>query len=520
MTAKRRRRPLRAGIDYALCSPSKTPVPPTTTRRKRRRLSKSDPSTFSSKSYRTLTDLPNETLHQILSVFTEPSTSYDNAATLLSVAYTCRSLHRQTSDFASSVLWSDHQISQHIGSPLIHLTRQISSLCTHCATPVLSFRKERFSGITCCNFCDSRYHTKISEQRAIRDYHLSKRQLSTLDFRILEEHNPAPYGSPRTSRQNTPSEDDSQRIKYLNDANTKITVYLEADVVTLATAEFHRPVYPTLRATRGLDANWAILQRTLEQNGIFISPAMYLRWTARKKASPAHHHIARDIKLLQTIFEDIPFPDKMYNLWWRERFSGWMAMNLAQSMEDDDTRIQFHELFERTFNRKQQTQAEIYEKWVTRSRAWGQRAPGGIKDEPWNIVHFPAFVSSTMTCSPGTAAAKKKIDRENAELWEIYLLTVRKYTVIATNFEFVLNEPAYWSFIGAEDTRVSLETMIERCLVLAHHSPINEGNLTWTALSYGESHEENNNNNIAIGSRLRYGRGQRPVVHHFGGVPV
>jgi hypothetical protein len=38
-----------------------------------------------------------------------------------------------------------------------------------------------------------------------------------------------------------------------------------------------------------------------------------------------------------------------------------MAMNLATSMEDDDTRAQFHELFERTFNRKEQTRSEILE---------------------------------------------------------------------------------------------------------------------------------------------------------------
>ena len=365
--------------------------------------------------------------------------------------------------------------------------------------------------------CDSRHHTKISEQRAIRDYHLSKRQLSTLQYHIFEEHNPAPIGSPRPSRQNSPLEDDSQRIKYLNDANHEITVYLEADVVSLAISEFHRPVYPTLRVTRGLDANWAILQRTFEQNGIFISPAMYLRWTARKKASPAHHHIARDIKLLQTIFEDIPFPDRTYNLWWMERFSGWMAMNLASSMEDDDTRIQFHELFERTFNRKAQSRAEIFEKWAVRSRAWGRRAPQGVKDEPWNIVHFPAFVSLTLTSSPGTAASKKKCDRENAVLWEKYLLTVRKYTAVATNFGFILDEPAYWTYIGAEDTKISLGTMVERCLNLTHQSHIQEGKSLWTALSWGEN---NYQEGIAIGSRLRYGRGQKPVVHHFGGVPV
>ena len=281
MTKKRRR--LRAGIDYALCTTSAKSTSPTIiTRRKRRRLSKSE-SSSSPPVYRTINDLPQEVFHQILSYFTEPTTTYENAVTVLSVAYTCRTLHRQTSEFASSVLLSDHKIQNPVGSPLSHLTRQISSLCSHCATSVLEFRKERFSGFTCCSMCDSRHHTKISEQRAIRDYHLSKRQLSTLRYCIFEEHNPAPIGSPRPSRQNSPSDDDSQRIKYLNDANNEITVYLEADVVALATSEFHRPVYPTLRATRGLDANWAILQRTFEQNGIFISPAMYLRWTARKK---------------------------------------------------------------------------------------------------------------------------------------------------------------------------------------------------------------------------------------------
>lgn len=460
-------------------------------------------------------DLPQEVVHQIFSYFTQSSTTYDNAATLLSIAYTCRTLHRQTSEFAASVLWSDHNIAEPVHNPITHLARQMSSLCVHCATPVLKFRTERFTGFTCCSMCDSRFHTKISEQRAIRDYHLSKRQLSTLQSHLFEEHNPAPVGSPRPSRQNSPSDDDTQRIKYLNDANNLINVYLEDDVAALASSEFHRPVYPTLRATRGLDASWAILQRTFEQNGIFISPAMYLRWTARKKGSPAHHHIARDIKLLQTIFEDIPFPDTFYNLWWRERFSGWMAMNLAQSMEDDDTRFQFHELFERTFNRKPQTRQQIFEKWQVRSRAWGQRAPAGVKDEPWNIVHFPAYVSSTLTSSPGTAAAKKKIERENNVLWEKYLLTVRKYTCVATDFEFVLNEPAYWTYIGAEDTRVSLETMIDRCLALAHRSSIHEGKSLWKVLSFGEDQEK-----IAIGSRLRFGRGQKPVVHHFGGVPV
>jgi hypothetical protein len=364
--------------------------------------------------------------------------------------------------------------------------------------------------------CDSRHYTKISEQRAIRDYHLSKRQLSTLQSKIFEEHNPAPLGSPRPSRQNSPSEDDNPRIKYLNSANNEIPVFLESDVVFLATREFKRQVYPTLRATRGLDENWAILQRTFEQNGIFISPEMYLRWTARKRGT--QQHIAKDIKLLQTIFEDIPFPDlpdRMYNKWWRERFSGWMAMNLATSMEDDDTRMQFHELFERTFNRKVQSHKEIYGKWERRSRAWGLRAPNGVKDEPWNIVHFPAYVSSTLTSSPGTAAAVKRIDRENQQLWEKYLLTTRKFITVATNFGFVLDEPAYWTYIGAEDPRVGLETMIERCLNLAHRSPIHEGRNVWTNLWPGEEKED-----IAIGSRLRYGRGEKPVVHHFGGVPV
>ena len=517
MVKKRRR--LRAGIDYAVCSTdNKNLSSSTSIRAKRRRYQRSD--TYSSHTeYRTMTDLPQEVFHQVLSYFAHPSIFYDNAYTLLSVASTCRSLYQRTNDFCVSVLRSDHKISKHVNSPLSHLTRHISSLCTHCGTPVLNFRKESFSGFTCCPMCDSHFHTKISEQRAIRDYHLSKRQLSTLPYRIFEEHNPAPIGSPRPSRQNSPNIDEDppgQRIKYLNDDNIPITVYLESDVVDLAQREFHRQVYPTLRATRGLDANWAILQRTFEQNGIFISPAMYSRWTARKKASPSHHHIARDIKLLTIIFEDIPFPDKLYNLWWRERFSGWMAMNLATSMEDDDTRIQFHELFERTFNRKRQTRGEILEKWTVRSRAWGQRSPGGVKDEPWNIVHFPAFISSTLTSSPGTAAAKKKIDKENAVLWGKYLITVKKFTIAATNFEFVLNEPAYWSYIGAEDPKVGVEMMVERCLNLAHKHKISEGEFQWSSLvatSNGGGEED-----IAIGSRLRYGRGQKPVVHRFGGV--
>lgn len=193
-------------------------------------------------------------------------------------------------------------------------------------------------------------------------------------------------------------------------------------------------------------------------------------------------------------------------------------MNLASSMEDDDTRIQFHELFERTFNRRAQTRAEILIKWNKRNRAWGQRAPGGIKDEPWNIIHFPAFVSSTLTSSPGTAAAKKKIDRENAVLWEKYMLTVAKFTRVATLFEFVLDEPEFWTYIGAEDGRVSLDEMTDRCLELAHRQQIMEGDSVWTAVLRGT--EEVEERNIAIGSRLRYGRGQKPVVHHFGGVPV
>src|SRR5436190_4626644 len=214
--AKKRGR-LRAGIDYSLCTTSKSPSsPPTIARRKRRRLSKSESSL--KPVYRTLNNIPQEVLHQILSYFTEPKTTYENAAALLSVACASRTLYRQTSDFASIVLLSDHKISDPVGSPLSHLTRQISSLCAHCAIPVLKFRRERFSGITCCIMCDSRHHTKISEQRAIRDYHLSKRQLSTLQYHIFEEHNPAPIGSPRPSRQNSPLEDDSQRIKYLNDA--------------------------------------------------------------------------------------------------------------------------------------------------------------------------------------------------------------------------------------------------------------------------------------------------------------
>jgi hypothetical protein len=100
-------------------------------------------------------------------------------------------------------------------------------------------------------------------------------------------------------------------------------------------------------------------------------------------------------------------------------------------------------------------------------------------------------------------------------LWDQYLLTVSKYTVIATNFDYVLNEPSYWDYSGAEDPQVSLDTMIERCLTLAHRSPIQEGNSMWTPISWNEVDE-----NIAIGSRLRYGRGKKPVVHHFGGVSV
>src|SRR5204863_9317549 len=107
--------------------------------------------------------------------------------------------------------------------------------------------------------------------------------------------------------------------------------------------------------------------------------------------------------------------------------------------------------------------------------------------------------------------------RENAVLWEEYLIAVRKYTTVATNFEFILNEPAYWTYIGAEDAKISLETMIERCLNLTHRSQIQEGKSLWTALSWEENKDQEG---IAIGTRLRYGRGQKPVVHHFGGVPV
>src|ERR1700736_2987335 len=117
MTKKRR---FRAGIDYAVCATSKAPSP-MTSRRKRRRFSKSEappPLPF-----RTMTDLPQEVLHQILSPFIEPSNLYDNAATLLSISCICRSLRRQTSDFASSVLWSDHKISNPVGDPISHLTR-------------------------------------------------------------------------------------------------------------------------------------------------------------------------------------------------------------------------------------------------------------------------------------------------------------------------------------------------------------------------------------------------------------
>jgi hypothetical protein len=521
---RRRQRPLRAGIDYAVCTSTKRPTSfsPGTRPRKRRRLSKSSPPpTITSgescrRGYRTLKDLPQETLHQILANFAGESREVENAATLLAVAGTCRRLYAQTNEFAASVLSVEYGIAQCVGRPVSHLARQISSVCVHCTLPVINFRREAFSGVTCCGMCDSRHHTKISEQRAIRDYHLSKRQLAALETRIFAEHHPSPPGSPSSSRHTSPSPSEAERIKYRNDANTPITVYLESDVVTLATKEFRRPVYPTLRTTRGLDENWAILQRTFEQNGIFISPAMYRRWTVRKKASPNHHHIARDIKLLHMIFEDIPFPDKFYNLWWRERFSGWMAMNLATSMEDDDTRIQFHELFERTFNRKPQTRTQILEKWRIRERAWPARASGGVRDEPWNIVHFPAYISCPMTSSPGTAAAKKKSDRENSLLWEKYLITVRKVSVATTHFEFVLNEPAYWNYIGAGDARVSLETMIERCLLLAHRSSINEGDTIWTTV-WEEGRRERD---IEIGSRLRFGRGQKPVVHHFGGVSV
>ena len=191
-------------------------------------------------------------------------------------------------------------------------------------------------------------------------------------------------------------------------------------------------------------------------------------------------------------------------------------MNLASSIEDDDTDIQFHELFERTFNRTRQSSTQILEKWKMRHKAWSQRSPGGMKDQPWNIVHFPAFISSTLTSSPGTAAAKKKIDRENAVLWDKYMVTVHKYIVVATSFDFVLNEPAYWTYAGAEDSRVSVDTLIQRCLKITHQSQIHEGKSLWKALSFGDEEE----NTIAIGSRLRYGRGQKPVVHHFAGVPV
>lgn len=504
MTRKRR---LRAGIDYAMCSTSSSSRTSSTTatRRKRRRFSKSEPLP-PSPAYATILDLPQELFHQVMLPFTSPSVAKDNAATILAVASTCRTLQRRASLFASSVLLSDHNITTPVDSPLTHLTRQISSVCVHCGIPVLKFRQERFTGFTCCTMCDSRYHTKISEQRAIRDYRLSKRHLTTLRSYIFEEHNPFPTGSPRPSRQNSPSADDGERSKYYNDANNEIAVYLEAEVAALANEKSHgRRVYPTLRTPKNSQdsTSWAVLQRTFEQNGLFISPQMYQRWTTRKKASPQTHHIARDIKLLKTIFEDIPFPDKLYNLWWRERFTGWMTMNLAQSIEDDDTRIQFHELFERTFNRKLQSRSEILKKFDARNRAWAQRSPRGVKDEPWNIVHFPAFVSKTLESSPGSAASKKKVDRENEVLWQNYLLTVRKYSEIATHFEFILLEPRYWDFIGAEDTTVSLEEMVERCLNLK-------------AQREGKSYEDN----LEIGSRLRYGRGQKLVVHRFGGVPV
>jgi hypothetical protein len=493
-------------------------------RRKRRRPSKSEPPSYKPV-YRGILDLPQEVFHQILSYHTEPKTTSDNARTLLAVAYTCRQLHGQTLDFASSVLISDYKILSPTPegiSALAHLTRQMSSVCVHCTTPVLQFRREPFSQFTCCTMCDSRFHTKISELRAMRDYHLSKKHLSTLDYRTFEEYNPTPMGSP--SRQNSPEEewDDAHGAPYSLDDNNKITVYLEADVVNLASTVFHRPIYPTLRTTRGLDENWAILHRTFEQNGIFITPAMYSRWTTRKKAS--HHHIARDIKLLQTIFHNIPFPDRLYNLWWSRRLSGWMAMNLASSMDDDDTRVQFHELFERTFNRNPQTRHQILAKWERRSRVWDQRARGGTKDEPWNVVHFPAYISSTLVSSPGTAAAKKKLDRENALLWEKYLVSVSKFTCVVTNFEFVVDDPDYWTFVGVADSRVSLETMIERCLELAHQVPVYEGKFCWKALCPRQNGVGAGAapfpEQVGIGSRLRYGRGQRPVVHHFGGVIV
>jgi len=195
-------------------------------------------------------------------------------------------------------------------------------------------------------------------------------------------------------------------------------------------------------------------------------------------------------------------------------------MNLTSSMDDDDTRCQFHELFERTFNRNPQTHTQIGAKWDRRSRAWDQRARGGVKDEPWNVVHFPAYISNTLISSPGTAAAKKKLDRENAVLWEKYLLSVAKFTCVATNFEFVVDDPDYWTFVGVEDSRVSLETMIERCLEVAHQVPVYEGRSRWTTLCPQQSVAGAETEQIAIRSRLRYGRGQKPVVHHFGGISV
>src|SRR5580704_144929 len=115
MTPKRKRGNLRAGIDYAVCTSStrRTRMGLSTTAscvtRKRRRLSRSsstsiqrqaaDSVAFSEdcsppltpppsvvSSYRTIIDLPQELLHDILSYFTKSSLSYDNASTLLSIA--------------------------------------------------------------------------------------------------------------------------------------------------------------------------------------------------------------------------------------------------------------------------------------------------------------------------------------------------------------------------------------------------------------------------------------------------
>lgn len=88
-------------------------------------------------------------------------------------------------------------------------------------------------------------------------------------------------------------------------------------------------------------------------------------------------------------------------------------------------------------------------------------------------------------------------------LWEKYVLSVAKFTCVATNFEFVVDDPDTWRKVGVEDSRVSLETMIELCLAKAHRIPVFEGRSRWMTLCMaqvdgGEEMEED-----AIGSRLR-----------------